>query len=337
MKSSRSSLLLMMLPVLGIAIFALAQQQKLPSPPAKPQTRINIEVVREKIYPLDVWAGCDTKFTIRYSKVGPWPMGWWFSGVEWLKCIRLVACKNGRERTLFPTLGHHDYTRWPDSHGGEFGEYGGQGHFRFALREVPREWGEIWLRLDYGLQSANSIREQVLDPSTVAKLKMQGRATWVSKSLCLRRDGEMIKLPRISKRPRLELRDWHIENQAQTPNGADDRQLVLHILDHGPLPKPDVNGEIHDLQAHRKWEVVDERGSRCIQAIEYTPGFYLMNLVKGTRIYEVRFIFWSKTAPKARRLRVQGPLSCDNRWPMMINLPLLDRTAKTSRKQMRSN
>ena len=77
------------------------------------------------------------------------------------------------------------------------------------------------------------------------------------------------------------------------------------------------------------WDVLDEKGSSIVS---YFGAPTWGDLSKGRRHYKATFSFSSKMAPEARQLRVHGALSCDRRWPLMIDIPLLDRTAKTAAK-----
>jgi hypothetical protein len=256
------------------------------------------------------------------------PVGWNINSVEWLECLRLVARKNGRERTLFSRGIFDDfqsYVRWlPARNGNEGGNYGGNGastSISFALHKVPLEWGELWLCFDMGLRSALMGNVRSIDAATVARLKQQGGAVWASKSLLLRRDGEIIKLPVVSTNPQLEIDSWRVE--PFTSASGEDRQLVMHLFDAGPLPQKQ-NLWFH-TQTASDWQIVDEKG----QTLSNHGGDpALVQKGKGARQHIAKFRFSSRLAPEARQLRLRGQLSCGKRWPLIINIPLLDRTRR---------
>jgi len=334
--------LLMMLPVLGLLAFGLWRQRHPPTPPAaKPKFGITAQITREPIHPVNVWAGCDTRLSIRFQPNGPLPAGWGVNSVEWLQCLRLVARKNGRDRMLFrlgDSTNWDSYRRWLPSRNGTSGGgcsgNGGQSSLGLALRKVPREWGELWLLLDVGLRPAASIDSHDIDAATVARLKAQGGAVWTSKSLRLRRDGEALKMPVVSTNPQLELRDWHIEPYQSGPGDSpEDRQLIMHLFDSGPLPQK--QSEWYHMRAGSDWQIVDEKGQpRGTMTGDPAPAS--VTLVKGKRSYVAKFSFSSRIAPEARRLRLRGQLSCHNRWPLMLDIPLFDRTKQTSKAPPRS-
>ena len=324
MHNSKRSVLLMMLPVFGLLAFALWRRPKSPPPIA-----IKADVLRDRLFPVDVGMGWDTKILIPYAPVGEFPAALKRDDLEWLWCFRLVARKNGRERTLFRKV---DMDNPPDirqlpAHE-DWDEYWWS--YAFALRNVPPEWGEIWAHLDLGLRTADRCAEWDIDAVTVARLKKQKGTVWFSKSLLLRRDGETIKLPVMSTDPQLELRDWHVEPCAPEDTNGHDRLLVMHLFNSGSLLDKRAPFAIPSCS---NWDVVDEKGNTIIS---YFGAPTRGDLSKGRRHYKATFSFSSKMAPQARRLRVRGALSCHKRWPLKIDILLLDRTKQTSKARPRS-
>ncbi len=341
MKSSRNSLFLMMFPVLALLAFGWWRQRNPPKPPlAPPKFGFTVKVTKEPIYPVDVWAGRDTKVRIAAKTIGTLPPAWRAPSVEWLQCLRLVARKNKRDRTLFcrGTFDNYEsYVRWLPARGGGSGSGGSAGddhslnNISFALRNVPQDLGELWLLLDMGIRPATSIDQKDIDEATLAKLKEKGGVIWASKSLLLRRDNETIKMPIVSTNPQFRIDKWSIEPFKAAPgNPYEDKELVIHLFDTGS------QSQEQDLwspvKAGSDWQIVDEKGQP--RSRRSGDPAAITQSAEDKRRYTAKLQFSSRFAPEAQKLRLHGQLSCNNRWPLMIDIPLIDRTEKTSAKAL---
>ena len=332
MKSSRTSLIWMTLPILGLLAFGLWRRGNSPkSPPAEPQFGITASIIKEPIYPVDVWAGRDTKINSSYSFQGPLPPVGNFGNGDWLHCLRLVARKDGREQTIFRKGNWVDNTylrvlpsRMGMWSGGGNGSNGGSDQLNFALRNAPLEWGEIWLCYDVGLRQKTTATDEEIDITTMKWLKARGGIFWATKSLRLRRENEIIKLPKVSTSPLLELRDWRLIQQ----DGI--QQLTIRFRDNGPLPK---EKPMNDVVVVSPWNIIDDNG-KVFGTTSDSGGQHLAPVSfqqgKGRRICLATLKLPLPLANTTGKLRLQGAVSCNNRWPLMIDIPLLDRTKKVT-------
>ena len=341
MKTSRDSLLLMMLPVVAILAFGWWRQMNPPTPPpAAPKLSLTLQIRKEPIYPVDVWAGVDTKIKVEARPTD------FSKPVEWLDCLRVVARKDRHERILFST---GEFSSWNSYRGKNWNSYqrwmaprsrpsldvtDGWWQGSFALRKVPKEWGEIWIIVDIGIRPPTKPHfEGSLSAASVAKLKAQGGITWATKELRLRRDGEVIKTPLVSTNPLLGLEKWQVKDYSPRGQSETDRVVTLQVFDTGTLPPEKELFPIHVSPPFGiLWKIVDEKGQNYDGA---AGNAQIGNPIKDRRTYEVRFGYSSKVAPNAKRLRLRGQLSCDNRWPLTIDIPLIDRTKTSSKVKSR--
>lgn len=325
----------MLLPICGLVTFAWWREKNPPS--TKPKFGITAQIIKETPYPVDVWAGRDTRVVINVK-------GKHLSlpeySAQWVQCVRVVARTNGKDRLLFRSddLQFGAIYRKCGPNYNFYVGMTGKAVFGFALRDVPRDWGEIWLELDVGLRPVpdRSSHKFEISAESIARFRKQPGAvwTWESKSLLLRGKDEIIELPVVSKNPYLSLK-YHLAPVEFPLEKTLDRSMLLHFAN----TFPDSQGkESLSFIFNRviDWHWVDEKGivhkydQKVFSPLGPEGMAMSCHAPPGGTIPTAEVEFSSKLAPKAHKLRLKAAISCDNRWPLMIDIPLLDRTEKTT-------
>lgn len=320
----------MVMPIVGLLIFGL-WRQRTAVPPGPGPTKFGIitKIIKEPVYPVDVWAGRDTKLAFDIRTKGVRPTKWRATDSDWLYLIRIIARKNGKDRILYRSDKDGDaYAPLIPAQSFSHGSAGMENlwyRISFSLSQVPREWGEIWLYLDVGLRSAPSPNILSVNTSTIAQLKAQGGALWTSKALRLRRDGEDIKMPPVSPKPQLALKSWKVTPLGLQPNGLQDFNLEMRLFDSGPLKSPGPANI--GVQADERWQVFNEQGLYCGG---FNGNQVDVDLEKGQRHYLAMVRFSVPSSNRPRKLYLKGQLSCNHRWPLLFSIPLPNAKGKTT-------
>ena len=310
--------------LVGLAVWA-GHFRREDAPPVKVESnifRLQTPVV-ERLNPTgyDVSLGGDTKLYLKVSTAGDFSQIN-FNGWDWLEDIYVVAVKDGKRRRIDEYMGgsHHVLLRvgidaFLNPTVGQQAYY--EHNLVLRLRDVPRDAGALELCWDVVYGPTPGTITDVTTAAMIAKLRRGGRSLYASVRVPLRRDGETIKLAKVSTDPLFDIRKITVR-WSKSASGTSKVKIAWDIFYRGSVAEKErlsIAGQIN---------LRDEKGSIYSTTNWSRFASHSQGLRRRRITYEVYIDSraTSQIAKGNRQWSVRGNLSINQTWPRQFNIPI---------------